>query len=92
MNSTLRWFVSITLTVFTVLLIMEGIQLWSLGANVDGNGMGVYFLGMEINDKVPEGNIPSYAIGFFIAALCTLLLAIIPFGNILFHSESKRAI
>ncbi|WP_404448036.1 hypothetical protein LG307_03220 [Sutcliffiella horikoshii] len=51
-------------------------MLISLGTNVDGGGIGVHFLGLEINDRVPEANIPTYAIGFFVASVITLLIAV----------------
>ncbi|WP_198530521.1 hypothetical protein [Bacillus sp. LL01] len=92
MKSMIRLFIFIFLAVLTVLLITEGFQLWTLGTAVDGKGIGVYFLGMEINDRVPVAKIPSYAFGFFFAGLCTLLLAIIPFAKLLFNSASKTAL
>lgn len=36
----------------------------------------VYFLSFEINDRVAEMNIPSYAIGFFIASAVMFLAAL----------------
>ena len=92
MNPKIRWLISIALLIFTVLLMSEGLQLWSYGSEVDGDGIGVYFFGLEINDRVLEANIPSYAIGFFFGGLCTLILAIIPIVKILLHSKSENAI
>jgi hypothetical protein len=76
MNSIKGWIVSILLISLTALLAKEGVELWALGTNVDGEGIGVHFLGFEINDRVPEASIPSYAIGFFVTSAMTLLMTI----------------
>jgi hypothetical protein len=81
MNSIKGWIISILLISLTALLVKEGAELWSLGTNVDGNGIGVHFLGLEINDRVPEASIPSYAIGFFVTSVITLLLTITVIGR-----------
>jgi hypothetical protein len=70
------WIVFIFLAFISVLMVNKGLDLWSLGTNVDGDGIGIHFLGLEINDRVPEAKIPSYAIGFFVTSLITLLIAI----------------
>ncbi|OCA90373.1 hypothetical protein A8F94_00295 [Bacillus sp. FJAT-27225] len=76
MNTINSWIVFIFLAFITVLMVNKGVDLWSLGTNVDGDGIGVYFLGLEINDRVPEANIPSYAIGFFVASFITLFISL----------------
>jgi len=81
MNSIKVWIVSVLLILLTALLAKEGVELWSLGTNVDGDGIGVHFLGLEINDRVPEASIPSYAIGFFVTSVITLLLTITVIGR-----------
>ncbi|MCM3666197.1 hypothetical protein M3204_17395 [Mesobacillus subterraneus] len=80
MNS-IKGIVSILLILLTALLAKEGVELWSLGTNVDGDGIGVHFLGFEINDRVPEASIPSYAIGFFVTSAITLLMTITVIGR-----------
>lgn len=75
MNAINRWIVFIFLTFFTFLMVYKGLNLWSLGTNVDGDGIGIHLLGLEINDRVPEANIRTYAIGFFVASLITMLIA-----------------
>lgn len=77
MNGFGRWILSIAFVLITVLLINKGIELWSMGTNVDGAGIGIHFLGVEINDRVLEENIPSYAFGFFITSFITLVASII---------------
>ncbi|MFD1019264.1 hypothetical protein [Thalassobacillus hwangdonensis] len=63
----MRWFLSILLFILAGLLIEKGMDLAALGTDVDGDGIGVYFLGAEINDRVPESKIPHYAIQFYVA-------------------------
>lgn len=77
MNSFGRWIFSVAFVLITILLVNKGIELWSLGTNVDGAGIGINFLGVEINERVSEENIPSYAFGFFLTSVFTLLASII---------------
>lgn len=43
MNAINRWIVFTFLAFITVLMVNKGIDLWSLGTNVDGDGIGVHF-------------------------------------------------
>lgn len=81
MKSINHWIALILLTFITALMVNKGLELWSLGTNVDGDGIGVYFLGFEINERVPEASIPAYAIGFFVASFITLLIALVLSGK-----------
>jgi hypothetical protein len=76
MNTKIRWVIIAIFSFATILLVNKGLDLWTLRTNVDGNGIGIYFLGFEINDRVPEKSIPPYAIGFFTASLTTMTIAI----------------
>ncbi|WP_042148314.1 hypothetical protein [Paucisalibacillus sp. EB02] len=76
MNKIGRWFIVCVLILFGVLLLNKGLDLRSLGTNVDGDGIGVYFLGVEINDRVPEEGISSYAVGFFISSFLALIASL----------------
>lgn len=76
MNLISRWVIAVVLILFTVLFFNYGLGLWTLGTNVDGDGIGVYFLAFEINDRVPEDSIPKYAIGFFISSIVSLIISI----------------
>jgi hypothetical protein len=76
MNTKIRWVIIAFFSFTTVFLVNKGLDLWALGTNVDGNGIGIYFWGFEINDRVPEKSIPPYAIGFFAASLTTMTIAI----------------
>jgi hypothetical protein len=73
----MRWIGVFLLLVLTCLIVKQGIVLWSLGTDVDGDGIGLTFLGLEINDRIPEANIPNYAIGFFIASAFSALYALV---------------
>ncbi|WP_176167316.1 hypothetical protein [Mesobacillus jeotgali] len=79
-----KWLVSIFLIVISGLLLKQGMDLLALGTDVDGEGIGIHFLGFEINDRVPEASIPSYARGFFIAAGISFVLMVVLFERKIF--------
>lgn len=70
---TYYWISVVVLLIATILLFSKGMDLRSIGTDVDGIGIGVYFLFYEINDQVPTQNIPTYAFGFFTASIITAL-------------------
>ena len=71
------WSIFVFLIFVTILLFSTGMNLRSIGPeDVDGAGIGVYFLFFEINDRVLTQNIPTYAYGFFVASIITALAAI----------------
>lgn len=76
-----KWSGATMCALLAVLMINKGITLWNMGSNVDGAGIGVYFLIFEINDRVPEQTIPNYAIGFFVASVITALVPFVLFGK-----------
>lgn len=76
MNLISRWVIAVVLILFAVLFFNKGLDLWSLGTNVDGDGIGVYFLVFEINDRVPEESIPTYTIGFYISSVVAFIISI----------------
>ncbi|MFS1515816.1 hypothetical protein [Bacillus sp. SM2101] len=76
MTNLSRWVIAGVLLLFGVLLFTEGLNLLSLGTDVDGDGVGVFFLGFEINDRVAEDRILSFAIGFFISSLVAIIVAV----------------
>ncbi|MCM3572340.1 hypothetical protein M3172_04005 [Mesobacillus subterraneus] len=77
MNTIIRWVIAVILFLFAVLLFSKGLDLRSFGTNVDGEGIGVYFFAMEINDRVPEEEIPSYANGFFISSFVVFIISVL---------------
>ncbi|MBM7661062.1 hypothetical protein JOC85_001834 [Bacillus mesophilus] len=89
MNTINRWLILFFIVFLTISLVYKGVELWSLGTNLDGDGIGIHFLGVEINDRVPEANIPIYAIGFFSASIITSLIAIALFLKSFLKIKSK---
>ncbi|MCJ1907682.1 hypothetical protein [Planococcus ruber] len=55
--------------ILTSLLIKNGFTLLDSRQQIDGAGIGVYFLFFEINDRIPSSDILFYAIGFFAASI-----------------------
>lgn len=83
----------IIFSVLGVLLLTQGLHLRSIGIEeVDGNGIGVYFLGMEINDKVAGTDIQSYANGFLGTGTIFLLLAVCLFFILLKEKSTLKPI
>jgi hypothetical protein len=77
MNLVARWVLSICFVLISILMILKGIDLWSLRTQVDGEGIGIHFLGLELNDRVMEASISKYAIGFFLASVLPILAAFV---------------
>lgn len=75
MNTTNRWLGFFVLMFLTVFMFTTGLDVWTLGSAVDGDGVGLYFLGLEINDSLPKENINLYAGGFFLASVVLALAA-----------------
>lgn len=76
MKPVYKWYVVVLFFVLAWSLADKGMELWALGTEVDGAGIGVYFWIFEINDRVAEMNIPMYAFGFFVASAIVVLAAI----------------
>lgn len=76
MKPVYMWYAVVLLFALAWSLFDKGLALWQLGAEVDGAGIGVYFLVFEINDRVAEMNIPYYALGSFIATVIVVIAAI----------------
>lgn len=67
------------LLILAALMLFKAVGLFTVGTNVDGDGIGVHFLGMEINDRVPEAEIPIYAAHFLRYGSIILLIGLIMF-------------
>lgn len=85
-----KWSAVGILLVLAALSANKGMDLWSLGTDVGGAGIGVYFLSFEINDRVAEGSIPAYAIGFFIASGVLALASLAIVIKSLYQHNSKK--
>lgn len=71
----------------------KGIELKAMGTSADGDGIGISFLGIQTAERVPEGNIPQHAQGFFIFSVILgtsgLLLLFLPLIKKLVPSSLK---
>ncbi|MFD1040158.1 permease prefix domain 1-containing protein [Virgibacillus byunsanensis] len=74
-----KWIGTSLSLLLALFLLSEGITLWNIGSTVDGAGIGIHFLGFEINDHVLVQRIPSYAAGFMVASLLTALVPLVLF-------------
>lgn len=72
----MRWLFVILLSVIGLLFLLKGIELWSVIGKVDGEGIGISFLGMNISDKVLNESISGYALGFTVSSIIPILVAI----------------
>ncbi|RSD26186.1 hypothetical protein [Mesobacillus subterraneus] len=84
----MKWLWVSLLSVISVLFLIKGIELWSIIDHVDGNGIGVSFLGFSISDRVATESISGYALGFTIASLIPFLVA----ANIALRFKMKKKI
>lgn len=84
----MRWLLVILLSIISILFLEKGIELWIVLANIDGEGIGISFLGTSIIEKVFKDSIPGFALGFTISALIPLMVAI----NIALKSRSKESV
>jgi hypothetical protein len=67
----------ILLTILGIALFYKGIELLHLGTDVDGDGIGIQFLGFEMADSLSEQNIPKAATAFLAAGVLLVLYSII---------------
>jgi hypothetical protein len=67
----------IFLTILGMALSYKGIELVYLGTDVDGDGIGIHFLGIEMEDSLAEQNIPKAATAFLAAGVLLVLYSII---------------
>jgi len=64
----------IVLFLVGALFTYKGINLYLSYFNfIDGDGIGIYFLGFEINDKVPIGYVPIYATSITILGIMLII-------------------
>ena len=84
----LRYF-SIVLMAISLTFIYKGVSLLREIPNVDGDGIGLYFFGLEINETLPKEEISLYAWGFLGAALALIVLASLAYG-LYFYRKKKN--
>jgi hypothetical protein len=72
----MRWLMVILLSIISILFLEKGIELWSAIDQVDGDGIGISFVGLSVSERVLNESIPGYALGFTISSLIPILVAI----------------
>ncbi|MFZ3130621.1 MAG: hypothetical protein WA125_05825 [Desulfosporosinus sp.] len=74
-------FTAIILFLITIPFFTKALDLYNRFYNEvrDGDGMGLYFYGFEINDKVPYGQIPFYLWSFLAIGILLIILSVILF-------------
>ncbi|MET3729233.1 hypothetical protein ABID52_002814 [Fictibacillus halophilus] len=89
----MRWIIGIFFSILGILLLTHGLNLRTAAeTKVDGDGIGVYFLGIEINESVPSVDIPSYANGFMGSGVIFLILAVCLFVILLSEKSTLKPI
>jgi hypothetical protein len=71
----------------TALLIGSGVRILKDANNIDGDGIGISFLGIEINDNVAISQVPYYA--WSMIGLGILLFIIITYLNFKLMKKSE---
>lgn len=74
-------FIAMIIFVISIPFILKALDLYNRFYNEvrDGDGIGLYFLGIETNDKLPYGQIPIYLWSFFIIGILLMVFAVILF-------------
>jgi hypothetical protein len=84
----MRWLMVLLLSIISILFLFKGIELWSAIDHVDGDGIGISFVGLSISERVLNESIPGYALGFTISSIIPILVAI----NIALKAKSRKKI
>lgn len=84
----MKWLWVLLLMIISFLFLIKGLELWSVINHVDGDGIGVTFLGLSVNDHVMNESISGYALGFTIASIIPFLVA----ANIALRAKIKKKI
>jgi len=84
----MKWLILIVLSTLSILFLEKGIELWTVINHVDGDGIGISFMGLSISESVLIESIPAYALGFTIASLIPILVAI----NLALRMKPKKKI
>ncbi|WP_174732470.1 hypothetical protein [Mesobacillus harenae] len=80
----------VLLVIIGVSALSKGMELNSLGASVDGDGIGIFFFGFEINDQVPVKSISNYTMMFFLTSTVMIAGAAALAYKTLFNKEGKH--
>lgn len=73
--------ISMIIFVISITFILKALHLYSRFYNEvrDGDGIGLYFFGIEINDKLPYGQIPFYLWSFLAIGILLFIFSVILF-------------
>lgn len=71
-----RIIVAILLGYISYLAYEKGVSLESIVPNVDGAGIGITFLGLEMDDQVPVSDIPKHVQSFYVASVGFLVISL----------------
>ena len=89
----MRWLIGILFSILGILLLTYGLNLREVAeTQVDGDSIGVFFLGIEINERVPTVDIPSYSNGFMGSGIIFLILAVCLFVILLSEKSTLKPI
>ncbi|AQQ52595.1 permease prefix domain 1-containing protein [Planococcus lenghuensis] len=77
----LKWISSGLCLFIAYFLLKQGLALQQMGTDVDGEGIGIHFFIFEVNDRVPEENIPHYALRFLTAGVAMMWLSLLVFNK-----------
>jgi len=74
-------FIAMIICVISIPFILKALDLYNRFYNEvrDGDGIGLYFFGIEIIDKLPYGQIPIYLWSFFTIGILLMVFAVILF-------------
>lgn len=71
----MKWLSVIILSLFGLLLLEKGIELWAVLKQADGIQIGISMFGIDIKNHVFKESIPGYALGFSVASLIPIMVA-----------------
>ncbi|CAM3738933.1 hypothetical protein [Mesobacillus zeae] len=78
----MKWVLVFILCGISLLFLSKGAELWF----TLGNPASISFLGVPINENVPKESVAGYALGFTVAAIIPVLVAV----NIYFRAALKK--
>ncbi|MFS0637517.1 hypothetical protein AB1K84_16565 [Mesobacillus foraminis] len=71
----MKWVYVFILSLFSLLLLGEGIGLWTVLNQAEGTQFGIGLFGIDIKNDVFKENMPGYALGFSVASIIPIMVA-----------------
>jgi hypothetical protein len=87
----MKWIIGVVFSLLGVALLITGINVRSI-TTIDGDGVSISFLGMQINERVAMSDLPSYANGFLGTGTIFLILAVCLFFILLKEKSTLKQI